>query len=330
MLRSLGISVLRISIATGVAILVLVTVFGLVVRQPNFGAYPFPEGPHADPAALREHVHFLTTDAFPRNPKHLPQLNRAADYIKAAFTRAGAEVSDQSYVAQGTECRNIRARWGPSSGRLLVVGAHYDVFGNNLGADDNASGAAGLLELARLLHARSIVSPRELVAFSTEEPPFFGSPEIGSAVHARALRAAGVQLTGMICLEMIGFYTTEQSNQNALLHLVYPRTGDFAVAVGRWADRDLVRQIKKAFRGATGVPIYSYSGPMAIGGDLSDHRNYWSEGYRAVMLTDTAYLRNPNYHLPSDAPETLDYRRMAGVVDGVLSLVIHFAGASTP
>ena len=327
-IRKLAMSLLRIGVASAVVFALLLLALALAVRQPTFGRYPFPAGPRADPALLRKHVAFLTTEASGRNTKHPERLNRAADYIAEAFREAGAQVSEQPYQAGRTTCRNIIARFGPSSGPILVVGAHYDVFADLPGADDNASGVAGLLELARLLGARPVSSPVELVAFSTEEPPFFDSPQMGSAVHARSLRDSGASVKAMICLEMIGYYSARQPNRNFLTHVIYPRAGDFICAAGRWSDRRLAREIKKAFSGATTVPGCSYSGPAVfIGADLSDHRNYWAEGWPAVMLTDTSYLRNPNYHSSRDTAETLDYDRMAGVVDGLLSAAVHLSAS---
>lgn len=309
-------------------IVIILCMVACAVRQPVFGWLDFPEGPHADPALLREHVHFLSSTITPRNPEHPGNLNRAADHIGDLFREAGAQVSEQRYTANGYKCRNIIARFGGNEADL-VVGAHYDVCGDQPGADDNASGMAGLLELARLLGSRELASPVELVAFSTEEPPYFGSDEMGSAVHARSLRKDGRPLRLMICLEMIGYYCEKQPAPNPLLRLLYPGKGNFVLVAGRWSDRTFVRQIKKGFRGATEVPACSYSGPVSIGVDLSDHRNYWAQGYPAVMVTDTAFIRNPNYHTTGDKEETLDYEKMAGVVDGVLNAVIHL-GTATP
>jgi len=327
-MRKLIPSIIRImvGVVTGLALIVLL--IGLMARQPNIGRNPFPEGPRADPATLRTHVEYLSTQAFPRNPTAPASLNLAADYIKAALLRTGAVVTEQPYEAFHKPFRNIIATYGPAIGRKVVVGAHYDVYGEFPGADDNASGVAGLLELGRLLGARKPQSPIELVAFSTEEPPYFGGPEMGSATHAKSLRKAGAPVEAMISLEMIGYFIPKQPCTNFLLYLIYPRRGDFISIAGRWRDRSLARKVKMSFRGATTVPAVSYSGPVEIGADLSDQRNYWAAGYPAVMVTDTAFMRNFNYHTPGDVPATLDYDRMAGVVDGVLSAVIHLTSGS--
>lgn len=294
-----------------------------VIRQPNFGRLPFPNGPRTDPDMLRRHVEFLSQEVFPRNIRYPENLDRAADYIREALSLTGARVSDQEYEAGGVECRNIIAHFGPDKEKLLIIGAHYDACGDQPGADDNASGVAGLLELARLLGERNYDSPIMLIAYSTEEPPFFRTKDMGSAVHARSLRTNNIEIHGMICLEMIGYFCDRQLTDNVFLRILYPRSGDFIAVVGRWSDRSLIRKIKKCFRGASDLRAFSYSGPIIIGADLSDHLNYWLEGYQAVMITDTAFLRNPHYHTSSDTADTLDYQRMASVVDGVLSSIFH-------
>ena len=148
---------------------------------------------------------------------------------------------------------------------------------------------------------------------------------MGSAVHAEPLKTSATGVRAMISLEMIGYYTPEQPSPDPLLGLLYPRNGRFIVCAGRWSDRDLVRRAKRCFRGATSVQAVSYSGPTGPGIDLSDQRNYWARGFPAFMITDTGPLRNPNYHCPTDTADSLDYERMAGVVDGAFSTIVHLA-----
>ncbi|OHE80401.1 MAG: hypothetical protein A3G75_02030 [Verrucomicrobia bacterium RIFCSPLOWO2_12_FULL_64_8] len=318
-------SLLRIFIAVATVLIAVVVGFGWVARQPNVGQLPFPEGSRADGGVLAAHVRFLASTEPPRSWSNAAGLERASEYIAGVFSKTHAQCSRQHYQARAAHTNNLIAHFGPATGTLIVVGAHYDVFGNLPGADDNASGVAGLLELARLLDTRHLASPVELVAYSTEEPPFFGGPDMGSAVHAASLVTAGVRVHAMITLEMIGYFSPSQPNRAFLLHLVYPHAGDFVAIVGRRSERQLVRSAKNCFRGASDLPVVSYSGPAVIGTDLSDHRNYWAVGYPAFMVTDTAYLRNPNYHTANDLPSSLDYQRMAKVVDGVLSTVVHLA-----
>ena len=315
-------AVLLIAVLVGSATLLVVG--GILLRQPSIAIVDPAVGERADPARLEAHVQFLSETAAPRDIRHPETLGKAADYIAEVLSASGARVEEQHYRAAGAHCKNIRAVLGPDEGRTLVVGAHYDAFGGSPGADDNASGVAGLLELARLLGHHPPPIRVELVAYSTEEPPFFGGPEMGSTVHARGLREEGTDVAGMICLEMIGYYTERQPSPHWIISLIYPRRGDFVVTVGRWQDRSLARHVKAGIKGAGGVRSCSYTGPPILGAELSDHRSYWLAGYRAVMVTDTAYIRNPNYHTRGDRPETLDYVRMASVVDGVVNSIVGF------
>jgi hypothetical protein len=317
-------SLVRVAAVVGALLLIVGLGVGMLIRQPSWGSLPYPDAGRASPTTLRQHVAFLAEEVAPRSVAHPENLERAAEYIRACLVESGGDVREQPYTAGGRPMRNVIARYGPEDGALVVVGAHYDGFGPLPAADDNASGVAGLLELARLLHAHPPPVPVELVAYSTEEPPFFGSAEMGSAVHARSLAESETEVRAMICLEMIGYFTDEQPAPNWILALLYPNQGDFVTVVGRWTDRPLVRYVKKRMRVDGDVRVCSYTGPTVIGADLSDHRNYWQLGYDAVMITDTAFIRNPHYHRATDTPETLDYERMASVVDGVFNTLAHF------
>jgi hypothetical protein len=320
-------SLLRVVIAVVIGLLMLVGFGILLLRQPSFGRVGFGEGSRADAGRLRDHVELLAGPAPARNHNHPERLRETVRYLREQLSVPGATIVERPYLAQVSGTResrqtNVIARFGPDSGPLTVVGAHYDVFGDLPGADDNASGVAGLLELARLLSLRDPQGRIELVAYGTEEPPFFGSTQMGSAIHARDLADQRVAVRAMICLEMIGYFVERQPYPSWLLRLAYPSHGRFIAIVGRWQDRDVARRVKRCFRGAAELQAVSYSGPRLFGADLSDHRNYWNHGYPAVMVTDTAFLRNPNYHNADDTPDTLDYGRMAEVVDGVLNAVL--------
>ncbi len=187
------------------------------ITQPTFGTQRAPPRPPADPVRLRRHVEFLTIEASPRDTDHPEKLDKAAAYIRDQLRLAGARVRDQEFQMRRHLYRNVIASFGPRTGPLLVIGAHYDsfgLFGPNPGADDNASGTAGLLELARLLNSRELPWRIELVAYANEEPPGFASPWMGSAVHARSLRSE--EVLGMICLEMIGYFTEKQPSGDML------------------------------------------------------------------------------------------------------------------
>jgi Zn-dependent M28 family amino/carboxypeptidase len=278
-----------------------------------------------DPARLEAHVRKLAVDFSPRDINHLENLDLAAAYIAAELTQAGGSVSEQQYRVENRSFRNVIARFGPDTPERIVVGAHYDAFEALPGADDNASGVAGLIELARLLGARPPALRIDLVAFSTEEPPYFGTTGMGSSIHAQSLRKENAIVRAMLSLEMIGYFSDERGSQHfpaGILSAFYPSTGNFIGVVGRVSDGLLARQVKSVMSQAAPLPVYSINAPSVIPGvDFSDQLNYWHAGYRAVMITDTAFYRNVNYHTQHDTPEKLDYKRMAMVVEGVYAAV---------
>ena len=278
--------------------------------------------PAADPAQLERDVRKLSVDFFPRHYQS-PSLEKTARYIEERLTAMGGHVSSQPFTADGKAFRNVVARYGPESGSVLVIGAHYDSHSTTPGADDNASGVAGLLELARLLKDHQPSQPVELVAYSLEEPPYFATDKMGSAIHAKsASPARPIRL--MVSLEMIGYFSDAPGSQGYPapgLSLLYPSTGNFIGVVSNLASWQAAREVKGAMQGATSLPVYSMTMPSFLNGaDWSDHRNYWAQGIPAVMVTDTAMLRNTAYHQAKDTAERLDYRRMAQVVQGVLAL----------
>lgn len=305
------------------SVLVLGTFFlWLYVAQPAVG--PANQGGAAVSAeALKAHVDVLAGGIGPRHAGQPARLNAAADYIRGEFLATGGEVSEQIYSLPGGRgpFRNILASFGPRTGERLIVGAHYDAFGEGPGADDNASGIAGILELARLLGRDTPGLRVDLAAWTLEEPPHFGSDEMGSAQHAIDLLQSRHPVRGVLVLEMIGYFSDAPASQRyplALLRLFYPSRGNFIAVTGGLPERGMTKAIKVAMRRATDLPVMSFNGPKrGFGTELSDQRNFWARGIPAVMITDTAMFRNPNYHTAADRPETLDYARMAKVVSGV-------------
>jgi Zn-dependent M28 family amino/carboxypeptidase len=248
--------------------------------------------------------------------------------VRDEFTAAGARVSEQPFTVQGRTYRNVIASFGPEDGERIVVGAHYDAFGPLPGADDNASGVAGLLELGRLLGAAPPALRIDLVAYTLEEPPWFKTEHMGSYVHAQGLRKAGVRLRAMISLEMIGCFSDADGSQSypPLLGWLYPDRGNFIGVVSNLGSVSLLRRIKAAMASATDLPVESLAGPsFMMGIDWSDQVNYWNAGYDAVMVTDTAFLRNPYYHTAADTADRLDYARMGKVVQAVHRAVLELS-----
>jgi Zn-dependent M28 family amino/carboxypeptidase len=279
------------------------------------------------PAALEAHVRMLAETLTPRDWTRTDNLDRAAEYVARQWIAAGGRVTEQTYTAAaGRRYRNVIASLGPEDGERVIVGAHYDSFRGYPAADDNASGVAALIELGRLLgKTRTLAVRVDLVAFTLEEPPAAWTDWMGSRVHAASLHQSGVRVRAMIALDMIGYFVDADDSQrlpHPALGLFYPTTGNFIAVVGRLGDARLVRRVKAAMRGATDLPVHSMNGPTWIPGiAFSDHSSYWDYGYPAILVTDTAFYRNPHYHTPTDAPDTLDYRRMTKVVHGLYGTV---------
>ena len=248
-------------------------------------------------------------------------MSRAAAFLAEELRRSGAAVSSQAFETAGARYENVVASFGPDSRDVVVVGAHYDVAGEMPGADDNASGVAGLLELGDLLSGAKLSRRVDLVAFALEEAPYFATPGMGSEVYASALERSGRRVLAMLCLEMIGCFTDAPGSQGlpfSVLKLIYPTRGDFIAVVGSAGGAGIVRRVKRSMREASALPVRSINAPRFVHGvDLSDHSTFWKRGQPAVMITDTAFYRNPRYHTEADTPGTLDYSRMAEVVAGV-------------
>lgn len=304
----------------------LVAAWFWITQPVSAKARPTHLPPVVEAARLEDHVQKLSVDFSPRDADHPDNLDRAAVYIREEFTRAGGIVSEQPYLVNGKTYRNIIAQFGPDIDDRIVVGAHYDTAGPLPGADDNASGVAGLIELAALLPKAQLNSRVELVAFTLEEPPYFRTEQMGSAIHATSLQKQNSRVKAMFSLEMIGYFSDSAKSQHfpaGILSTFYPSEGNFIAVTGRLREGLLVRRIKTAMLRGSALPVYSINAPTLITGiDFSDQLNYWKAGFPAVMVTDTAFYRNPNYHSLRDTPEKLDYQRMALVVEGVYAAVM--------
>jgi len=273
----------------------------------------FAPGESADPLQLEADVRALTGLPGFRCFERPDDLDSAADWAKTALTASGLVVEEESFGVGDLSFRNVIA--------------HYDVCGEQPGADDNASGVAGVIELARMLaRVRPDVAHRiELALWPLEEPPNFRTSAMGSAIHANSLALRGAEVRGMISLEMIGYFSDEKGSQSFPvpgMSLVYSSRGDGIVVVGNSSSWWFTRRVKARMAGSAELPVRSMNAPAFVPGvDFSDHLNFWRHGWKAVMITDTAFYRNPNYHEVTDTPDTLDYERMAQVVTGVYAAI---------
>ncbi|NGP75268.1 M28 family peptidase [Balneolaceae bacterium YR4-1] len=283
----------------------------------------------ADARRLKELVSVLSRDMVPRDAGNPENLEKVASFIGNEFQKYSSSVEYQPYEADYFSVRNVRAFFGPDTKERIIIGAHYDVAGPYPGADDNASGVAGLLELSRLLPENELSMKVELVSYPLEEPPYFYTDHMGSYVHAHSLKQQNIKVRAMLALEMIGFFSDEPDSQQYPLFLLrpfYPSKGNFIAVVGKLFQRKIVRVVQTSMQHATPLPVESLNAPSLLPGvTLSDHINYWRNGFPAAMITDTAFYRNPNYHTPLDTADTLDYDRMAQVIDGVRAAIPELA-----
>ncbi|MRR58042.1 MAG: M20/M25/M40 family metallo-hydrolase [Deltaproteobacteria bacterium] len=275
---------------------------------------------------LREHVTTLAGTIGERNTRRYQALQRAAEYISGRFASCGFQARGQAYTADGVEVKNIVAEIAGTvrPAEIVIIGAHYDSPPGSPGADDNASGVAALLELARRFSHGKPARTLRFVAFTNEEPPYFLTGLMGSRVYAAGAKRRNEKIVAMLALESIGYYSDAPASQlyPFPFSLFYPDTGNFIGFVGNFGSRSLLRRAIGAFRISTPFPSEGVTSPEFIAGiGWSDHWSFWQEGYPALMVTGTALFRNPHYHQPTDTPNRLDYGRMARVVGGLEQVV---------
>lgn len=277
-------------------------------------------------ANLTRHIYRLAGEIGERNVIAYEPLLKTAQYIENNFREFGYEVKSQEYVVQMRKVRNLIAEipGGARANEIVVIGAHYDTVYDCPGADDNSSGVAALLELARLLKGSHPARTVRFVAFVNEEPPWFQTDDMGSLVYAEQAHKLKENIVAAISIETIGMYSDAEGSQQypSGFKSLYPSKGNFIAFIGNLGSRGLVRDAVHSFRASTRFPSEGSAVPAAIPGvGWSDHWAFWQQGYPAIMVTDTAIFRNPNYHQPTDQPDTLDYERMARVVHGLAHVV---------
>lgn len=279
-------------------------------------------------------VQILAREHHSRSGLFPERLHAAAEFVEREFQALGYAVESQRYISEGSTVRNLIAELPGKdhSKPVIILGAHYDTVPGTPGADDNASGVAGLLELARLLRGTSWSRTIKFVAFTHEEPPYFYTSQMGSRQYASALKHQKQKVLVMFSLEMIG-YAGEHMKQMYPFVLLrqlkgYPKNGSFIGLVGNVRTMRLVKFVRTAMRESCSVGVESLSAPGFLPPlFLSDHSSFWRRGYPAIMVTDTAFMRNPHYHLASDTDGTINYSFLAEVVAGLCAAVLALDGS---
>lgn len=276
---------------------------------------------YSDTNRIEQDLRIITKTDKSRNYQNIETLNFIANYIFEELEKTCDTVYYQPYLVNGIEYKNVIGTIGLKKQERIIVGAHYDVAGDQEGADDNASGVVGLLELARLISNDTLNNRIDFVAYSLEEPPFFRTEQMGSFVHAKSLFDSKVPIRGMICLEMIGYFNESKNSQDypiGFLKMFYGNRGDYITVVQKFGNGKFGRQIKCKMKSQDLIKTKSFRSFKSLPGvDFSDHMNYWKFDYDAVMITNTSFYRNKNYHQVTDKMESLDLQKMGKVIDEV-------------
>ena len=273
---------------------------------------------------MYEDVSFLTQLRPFRNYENLESLAAVVNYLKEELKLLNQGFFEQKWMAEGNDYTNLIHSYQPNKTKRLIMGAHYDVCGDQPGADDNGSAVAGLIETIRLVYENNLELDYgiDFVFYCLEEPPFYGTQDMGSYVHAKSVAYNKENIIGMICYEMIGYFSEEKGSQNLphpALALLYPTVGNFIMTVGIPEYKAFNKMIHDGMKKDSEVKVYHFAHelgrPLA---EMSDQRNYWEFDIPALMINDTSMMRNSNYHKMSDDIETLDFGKMSKVIDSIL------------
>ena len=320
-----------------VLVMVFVTLFivWFVVTEPTFTAQTTQnKQTKVSTKNLKKQVYTMVEEFSDRSYENLEVLNKTAEYIHNEFAKYSDDVSYQTYTLEEFldekeyEYKNVIANFKGSQqcdDGVRIVGAHYDTFSGYAGANDNSSSVAGLLELARVLKENPPRCDVQLVAYTLEEPPAFRTNKMGSYIHAQRLKEQGSKVKIALVLETIGVYSDEENSQSypvSFMKWYYPTKANFIAVVSNLSNILEVREVKNVLKTSSNLPVYSMNAPTFIPGiDFSDHQNYWKFDFPSVMITDTAFYRSNNYHTTNDTPDTLDYKKMAKVLEGVYGMI---------
>lgn len=284
----------------------------------------------ASHARLVAHVETLAGEIGERNVFLPVALEAAADYIETEWGNQGYEVDRQWYETHGIECANLEVtrRGTAEPDKILLIGAHYDSVHGSPGANDNGTGVAALLELARMFTTVDTGMTVRFVAFVNEEPPFFYWKNMGSMVYAETAKQRGDQIHGMVSLETVGYYSEEPGSQRypPLFRLFFPDRGNFIGFVSNFRSRPWLKQTVAAFKTHSDIPEQHVAMFEAVPGiGWSDHLSFWRQGWPALMITDTAPYRYPHYHTAADTPDKIDYEMLTRLTEDLFETFVTLA-----
>ncbi len=282
-------------------------------------------------AHLKQDVETLSVQIGRRNVSSYPNLFAAQKFLDRELTEAGYTVRSQQYIVDGKTFSNLEVEIPGSTlaEQILVVGAHYDSAFTSPGANDNATGTAAVLALAREFVGTKPLRTLRFVEFTNEEPPFFWTQQMGSAIYAQAAKQRGDKIVGMFSLETLGYFTDTANTQKypPPLSFLYPNRGNFISFISDIDSRELLRNTIRSFRAQAQFPAEGAALPNFIQGvGWSDHWSFWQQGYQALMITDTATFRYPFYHTAEDTLDKIDFEKLSRVTYGMSKVIRDFVG----
>ncbi len=289
-----------------------------------------------DTRKLHRHVKHLTVEIGSRSIREYDRIEETKEYIVDCLEAFGYVPGFQTFTYNRKKYSNIIAsiKGAKLPGEIVIFGAHYDTASGTPGADDNASSVAVLLEIARALKDFSPDRTLKLIFFVVEEPPIFKSEQMGSYIYAKQAKERNENVTAMICLEMLGYYTNEKDGQTypfPMMSRIYPSTPNFVAIVSNLNSRDLAEKVKNSLKATSRIPVEASTAFSFVPSiDFSDHQSFWKMGYPAVMITDTAFYRNPNYHTATDTIDTLDFDKMTDLLKGLIQAAKDLTDSSLP
>jgi hypothetical protein len=322
---------IRMSLLAGLIGVAIAYMIWMPGESFNGPAVPLSEHEAGLRESLRHDVEILAGEIGERNLTEYPNLLAAADFLEASFAEMGYTVSRQGYVSEGLAVDNLEVeiKGDGRADEIVVIGAHYDSVEGSPGANDNGTGTAALLALARSFVGQHPSRTLRFVAFVNEEPPYYYTSDMGSWVYARRSRERNEKIVSMLSLETIGYYAEAEGSQQYPFpfSFFYPSTGNFVAFVGNLRSRGLVSKVVRAFRENASFPSEGAAPWGSIEGvGWSDHWSFWQEGYQAVMVTDTALFRYPEYHTSRDTSDKVQYDDLARVVAGLERVVADLLG----
>jgi Zn-dependent M28 family amino/carboxypeptidase len=314
----------RLSILILIITLIVAFMISMPGRSYSGPLQPLSESETSISENLKTHVTTLAGKIGERNIHRYESLKASEEYIRSTLASFGYEVSEQAYTVEGREVRNLEVEIRGASNGIILIGAHYDSVRGSPGANDNATGAAAILEIARLFKNETPARTIRLVAFVNEEPPYFQTENMGSLVYARRSKERGERIEAMLSIETIGCYSDHPASQHypAVFSWFYPDRGNFIGFVGNLSSRSLTRRSIRVFRETTSFPSEGIAAPGWMTGiGWSDQWAFWEEGFPGVMITDTAIFRYRHYHTSADTPDKVDYDRMTRVLTGIVNVI---------